>query len=41
VPPDDPNNTVNSYRHEFELPKEWNGRRVLIAFDGVNSFFSL
>ena len=23
VPPDDPNNTVNSYRREFELPKDW------------------
>lgn len=41
VPPDDPNNTVNAYRREFELPKDWNGRRVLITFDGVNSFFYL
>ncbi|HZI32572.1 MAG TPA: glycoside hydrolase family 2 TIM barrel-domain containing protein, partial [Candidatus Binatia bacterium] len=41
VPPDDPNNTVNSYRHEFELPKDWDGRRVMITFDGVNSFFYL
>ena len=41
VPPDDPNNTVNSYRHAFELPADWNGRRVLITFDGVNSFFYL
>ena len=41
VPPDDPNNTVNSYRREFELPKDWNGRRVLVTFDGVNSFFYL
>jgi len=41
VPPDDPNNTVNSYRREFELPKDWDGRRVLITFDGVNSFFYL
>jgi beta-galactosidase len=41
VPPDDPNNTVNSYRREFELPAGWNGRRVLITFDGVNSFFYL
>ena len=41
VPPDDPNNTVNSYRREFDLPKDWNGRRVLITFDGVNSFFYL
>ncbi len=41
VPPDDPNNTVNAYRREFELPKDWDGRRVLITFDGVNSFFYL
>jgi beta-galactosidase len=41
IPADDPNNTVNSYRHEFELPKDWDGRRVLITFDGVNSFFYL
>jgi beta-galactosidase len=41
VPPDDPNNTVNAYRREFELPDAWNGRRVLITFDGVNSFFQL
>ncbi len=41
VPPNDPNNTVNSYRREFEVPKDWDGRRVLITFDGVNSFFYL
>ncbi len=41
VPGNDPNNTVNSYRREFELPKDWDGRRVLITFDGVNSFFYL
>ena len=39
VPPDDPNNTVNSYRRTFSVPKEWEGRRVLLSFDGVNSFF--
>jgi beta-galactosidase len=41
VPPDDPNNTVNSYRRTFTVPKDWNGRRTLITFDGVNSFFYL
>jgi beta-galactosidase len=41
VPEDDPNNTVNSYRHTFTVPKEWVGRRVLLTFDGVNSFFFL
>ncbi|MFM2082928.1 MAG: hypothetical protein RL380_1619 [Verrucomicrobiota bacterium] len=41
VPRDDPNNTVNSYRRTFTVPKDWDGRRVLITFDGVNSFFYL
>ena len=41
VPEDDPNNTVNSYRREFEAPPDWNGRRILLTFDGVNSFFQL
>lgn len=39
VPALDPNNTVNSYRRTFDLPPEWEGRRVLLTFDGVNSFF--
>ncbi len=38
VPEDDPNNTVNSYRRTFTVPREWSGRRVLLTFDGVNSF---
>ncbi|HZL80081.1 MAG TPA: glycoside hydrolase family 2 TIM barrel-domain containing protein [Candidatus Limnocylindrales bacterium] len=41
VPADDPNNTVNSYRREFEVPRVWDGRRILLTFDGVNSFFQL
>ncbi len=41
VPGDDPNNTVSSYRRTFTLPKDWAGRRSLITFDGVNSFFYL
>jgi beta-galactosidase len=41
VPGDDPNNTVNSYRRTFEIPNGWAGRRVLLTFDGVNSFFDL
>lgn len=41
VPEDDPNNTVNSYRHTFTVPEDWSGRRVLITFDGVNSMFYL
>jgi beta-galactosidase len=41
VPEDDPNNTVNSYRRTFTIPDTWKGRRVLLTFDGVNSFFYL
>lgn len=41
VAEDNPYNTVNSYRHSFSVPKDWDGRRVLITFDGVNSFFYL
>jgi beta-galactosidase len=41
VPPNDPNNTVNSYRRTFEVPETWTNRRVLLTFDGVNSFFDL
>ena len=41
VPEDDPNNTVNAYRQTFTVPKAWAGRRVLLTFDGVNSFFYL
>jgi beta-galactosidase len=41
VPEDDPNNTVNSYRHAFRVPGDWDGRRVFITFEGVNSFFYL
>ena len=41
VPEDDPNNTVNSYRRTFAVPPDWNGRKVFLTFDGVNSFFFL
>jgi beta-galactosidase len=41
VPENDPNNTVNSYRTTFTVPKEWENRHVLLTFDGVNSFFYL
>jgi beta-galactosidase len=34
-------NSVGSYRHHFELPRAWQGRRVLITFDGVSSAFYL
>jgi beta-galactosidase len=34
-------NYVGSYRHHFELPASWQGRRVRIAFDGVSAGFYL
>lgn len=39
IPQDDPNATVSAYRRTFTLPEGWKGRRVLLGFDGVNSFF--
>ncbi len=32
---------VGSYRREFEVPKDWDGRRIFITFDGVDSAFFL
>jgi beta-galactosidase len=32
-------NPVSSYRRTFELPANWNGRRVFVHFDGVESAF--
>jgi len=32
-------NPVGSYRREFEVPQNWNGRRLFITFDGVDSGF--
>jgi beta-galactosidase/beta-glucuronidase len=37
-PPRD-NNPVGSYRRTFTVPADWNGRRVLLHFDGVDSAF--
>jgi len=39
IPHDD--NPVGSYRRRFELPAEWDGRRVHVIFEGVKSAFSL
>jgi beta-galactosidase len=35
------NKHVGSYRYTFEVPQTWDGRRIYILFDGVNSFFYL
>jgi beta-galactosidase len=34
-------NPVGSYRREFDVPANWNGRRVFLTFDGVDSAFFL
>lgn len=34
-------NPVGSYRREFEIPQNWNGRRLFLTFDGVDSGFFL
>ncbi len=34
-------NPVGSYRREFEVPQSWNGRRLFLTFDGVDSGFFL
>ncbi len=42
-PPNAPTdwNPVGSYRREFEVSKDWNGREIYITFDGVQSAFYL
>lgn len=30
-------NPVGSYRREFEVPKDWDGRRIMVSFDGVDA----
>lgn len=32
-------NEVGSYRRSFTVPESWDGRRVVISFEGVSSFF--
>ncbi|MGD9100574.1 MAG: glycoside hydrolase family 2 TIM barrel-domain containing protein, partial [Anaerolineae bacterium] len=39
VPRDD--NPTGSYRRRFTLPEEWEGRRIFILFEGVDSAFYL
>jgi beta-galactosidase len=34
-------NPVGSYRRDFELPASWQGRRIFITFEGVDSAFFL
>lgn len=34
-------NEVGSFRRDFEVPADWDGRQVYISFDGVDSFFYL
>lgn len=34
-------NEVGSYRREFTIPTDWEGKEIFINFDGVDSFFYL
>lgn len=34
-------NPVGSYRRNFEVPSDWNGRRIFLTFDGVDAGFFL
>lgn len=34
-------NEVGSFRRDFDVPQDWDGREVFISFDGVDSFFYL
>ncbi len=34
-------NPVGSYRRDFEIPADWDGRQIYMQFDGVDSFFYL
>lgn len=34
-------NEVGSYRRDFVVPENWDGREIFINFDGVDSFFYL
>ena len=34
-------NEVGSFRRDFEIPQDWDGREAFISFDGVDSFFYL
>ena len=34
-------NEVGSFRKDFDIPADWNGREVFINFDGVDCFFYL
>ena len=34
-------NEVGSYKRTFSVPENWDGREILVSFDGVDSFFYL
>lgn len=42
-PPNIPHeyNPVGSYRRDFDIPRDWEGRQIFIHFDGVESAFYL
>uniref|UniRef100_UPI00262CA479 glycoside hydrolase family 2 TIM barrel-domain containing protein n=1 Tax=Chitinophaga sp. TaxID=1869181 RepID=UPI00262CA479 len=37
--PPENDNPVGSYRRSFRVPENWNGKRVVVRFGAVNSFF--
>ena len=39
--PEENRNQVGSYRRNFTVPKNWNGRHTFLAFEGVDSAFYL
>ena len=34
-------NPVGSYRHEFRIPRDWDGKQIFLKFEGVQSAFYL
>lgn len=34
-------NPVGSYRHEFQIPQDWDGKQIFLKFEGVESAFYL
>jgi beta-galactosidase len=34
-------NPVGSYRHEFQIPQDWDGKQIFLKFEGVQSAFYL
>ena len=35
------NNPLSVYRREFEVPENWNGKRIILSFQGADSFLKI